>query len=61
VRGETTRRGITLWDFHDLLPKSRFEDTIHPTLEGNREIATALANKIAASLAVTERGAAKRE
>ncbi|MFP8872087.1 MAG: SGNH/GDSL hydrolase family protein [Myxococcota bacterium] len=61
VRGETTRRGITLWDFHDLLPKSRFEDTIHPTLEGNREVATALANKIAASLAVTERGAAKRE
>ena len=61
VRGETTRRGITLWDFHDLLPKSRFEDTIHPTLEGNREIATALANKIAASLAVTAPGAAKRE
>ena len=61
IRAESYQRGIALWDFHDLLPASQFQDTIHPTAEGNRMIAATLAKRIRAASLTTRRRDRSRE
>ena len=50
LRKQTSARGLALWDLHDLLPRDQFSDTIHPTAEGHRTIASTLAEPIEALL-----------
>ncbi len=47
---QASSRDLELWDLHDLLSKSQFEDSVHPTQSGHRKIAEALAGRIEAQL-----------
>ena len=46
LREQASSRDLELWDLHDLLPRSQFEDSVHPTVSGHRKIAEALADRI---------------
>jgi len=51
LRKQTALRKLELWDLHDLLTKSQFEDSIHPTESGHRKIAEALGSRLEARFA----------
>ncbi|MBW1883429.1 MAG: SGNH/GDSL hydrolase family protein [Deltaproteobacteria bacterium] len=51
LREQASSRDLELWDLHDLLPRSQFEDSVHPTESGHRKIAETLAGRIQARLA----------
>lgn len=50
MRTESAARGLAYIDLHDLLPKELFLDSLHPSAEGHRRIADAVAPTVEALL-----------
>jgi hypothetical protein len=51
LRDQTSSRGLELWDLHDLLSESQFEDSVHPTESGHQKIAGSLTRRLEVRMA----------